>query len=89
MQSLISSAIKMKGVPVMAGKKRSVRLKSICDVNRFLAKIINMLNRDEINAQKAGRLGYLCNLLIGGLKDGDIEERICELEKMVENKDEK
>ncbi len=65
----------------MAGKKRSVRLRSISDANRFLAKVINMLNRDEIDSSKAGRLGYLINILIGSFRDADLEKRISVLEE--------
>ena len=64
----------------MAGKLRSIKLQTESDVNRFLAKVINMLNRDQIDPNKASRLGYLCNLLISGLRSKDLEERISKLE---------
>ena len=67
----------------MAGKLRSIKLQTESDVNRFLAKVINMLNRDQIDPNKASRLGYLCNLLISGLRSKDLEERISKLERMV------
>ena len=67
----------------MAGKLRSIKLQSESDVNRFLAKVINMLNRDEIDPNKASRLGYLCNLLLSGVRGHDLEERISKLEMMV------
>ncbi len=70
----------------MAGKLRSIKLQTESDVYRFLAKVINMLNRDEIDANKASRLGYLCNLLIGGLRRNDLEDRVAEIErKLKEN----
>lgn len=52
----------------MAGKLRSVKLKSVSDVNRFLSKVINMVNRDEMDAVKASKIGYLCNLLVNGFR---------------------
>jgi len=67
----------------MAGKLRSIKLQTESDVNRFLAKVINMLNRDEIDPTKAGRLGYLCNLLISGLRSQNLEERMSKLERMM------
>jgi len=73
----------------MAGKKRSVKLKSISDANRLLAKVINELNRDEINAAKAGRLGYLINILIGSFRDAELEKRISALEEYLENEPKK
>jgi len=67
----------------MAGKIKSVRLKTESDVYRYLAKVINMLNRDEIDPNKASRLGYLCNLLIGGLRRNDLDERLAEIERIL------
>ena len=67
----------------MAGKLRSIKLQTESDVNRFLAKVINMLNRDQIDPNKASRLGYLCNLLISGLRSKDLEERISKLERIL------
>lgn len=67
----------------MAGKLRSIKLQTESDVNRFLAKVINMLNRDEIDPAKAGRLGYLCNLLVSGLRSQDLEERMCIVERLL------
>jgi hypothetical protein len=70
-------------VMAMAGKYRSVKLRSVADVNSFMAKIINMVNRDEMDAIKAAKLGYLCNSLISGLKNHDFDIRITKLEKEV------
>ena len=64
----------------MAGKS-NVRLRTIGDVATFLAKLINQVNRDEIEVTKASRLGYLFNLLIGALKDSEVEDRISKIEK--------
>lgn len=69
----------------MAGKKRSVKLKTVSDVNRFMAQIINQLNRDEIEANKASKLGYLSNLLIQGIRTQDLEDRVEQLEKGMMN----
>ena len=65
----------------MAGKLRSVKLKSVADVNQFLSKVINMVNRDEMDAVKAAKIGYLCNLLVSGLRSQDLDERITKLER--------
>jgi hypothetical protein len=70
-------------VVVMAGKLRSIKLQTESDVNRFLAKVINMLNRDQIDPNKASRLGYLCNLLISGLRSKDLEERMSKVERIL------
>lgn len=66
--------------------KRNVRLKTIGDVSVFLAKVINQFNRDEIEAAKASKLGYLCNIMVGLLKDSELEERVRLLEESVEKR---
>jgi hypothetical protein len=59
----------------MAGK-RAARLKGINDVSAYLARLINKLERNEISESKAGKLGYLCNILKSSLEAGDLEQRI-------------
>ena len=43
------------------GKKKPSkrRLQNLSDVRRFLADIVNQLNRDEIDGAKAGKIGDL------------------------------
>lgn len=65
----------------MAGK-RAARLRSVTDVSVYLAKTINRLDRDEISESKAGKLGYLCNILKSALEIGDLERRVEALEAM-------
>ncbi len=67
----------------MAGKLRSVKLQSLADVNRFLAKLVNKVNRDEIDSIKAAKMCYLCNSLVSGLRSQDIEERMSKVERML------
>ena len=59
----------------MAGK-RATRLKTIVDVSIYLGRIINQLDRDEITESKAGKLGYLCNILKNVLETGALEKRV-------------
>jgi hypothetical protein len=63
----------------MAGKK-GFRLKNLNDVTRFLKRVINGLYRDEIDSDKAGKLGYLGNILIKAMEQSDLEKRIKVLE---------
>ena len=68
----------------IAKKKRALskrRLKTMADVRRFLADVINKLNRDEIDIHKAKGLGYLCQILIKSIEGSDLENRVLELEK--------
>ena len=63
----------------MAGKSY-VRLKTVNDVSVYLAQLINQLRRDEVTESKAGKIGYLCNLLQRSLETGDLERRLEALE---------
>jgi len=66
----------------MAGK-RTVKLETIGDCHRFLAKVINRYNREEIDSAQAGRFAYMVNILVGIIKDNDFEKRIADLESAV------
>ena len=65
----------------MAKKLRSTTLKTVGDVNRLLAKTINELRRDEIDGAKASKIGYLCNILIGGIRIFEFESILIELQE--------
>jgi hypothetical protein len=68
----------------MGMKKPSTRrLKSMEDVRRFLADVINQTNRDEIDPAKASKLGYLCQIIARVIEGGEIEKRVSELEKQL------
>ena len=66
----------------MAGK-RAVKLKSIYDVSRLLSKTINQVLRDEMPGEKAGKIGYLSNILIRALEQSQLEKRIEALERKI------
>jgi hypothetical protein len=63
----------------MAGK-RAVRLNTLGDVRKLLTRVINGLLRDEIDGGKAGKVGYLCNILIAAIEKDDLEGRVKALE---------
>jgi hypothetical protein len=63
---------------------RAIRLKSSSDINRFLAKVINELYRDKMTPQKAGKLGFLCNVMLHSFECVDFAERLEEIEKQVQ-----
>lgn len=56
------------------------RLKSLSDTRRFLADVINGLNRGEIQTDKAGKLGYLVNVLVKIIEGDGLEARVTALE---------
>lgn len=68
------------------GRKTQVRLKSLGDIRRFMARIANDLDADRIQESKARTLGYLCSVLRDVVKDSDLEARVLKLEKeMIKN----
>jgi hypothetical protein len=66
----------------MAGK-RAVKLRSVHDVSRLLAKTINQVLRGEMPEGTAGKIGYLSNILLRALEQSDLGQRIKVLEEMV------
>ncbi|NTV42638.1 MAG: hypothetical protein HGA63_04995 [Syntrophobacteraceae bacterium] len=65
-------------------KKR--RLKTIEDVRRYLATILLRAESGELDAQIAGRLAYISNILLKAIHDGDLEKRIADLEIAMQKK---
>jgi hypothetical protein len=66
----------------MSGK-RAARLGTINDLSIFIARLINRLDRDEIEESRAGKLGYLCNILKSTLEIDALETRVDALEKSI------
>ncbi len=66
--------------------RQPIRLDTVFDVNRLLAKVINDLIRDKISENKAGKVGYLCNIMLGSFQTVEFERRISELEARLENR---
>ena len=67
----------------MASRKR---LKTLEDVRRYLAGLVNRLENGEVDPSIAGRAAYICNILSSCIKDGTLEQRIERLEKEIGNK---
>lgn len=65
------------------------RLKTLGDARKFLADITNQLNRDEIDPNKASKLGYLLQILSKIIMGDDIERRVVALEESWKNQGEK
>ena len=64
---------------------RGPQLKTIRDVSRFLAKLIRETYKGDVNAGVAAKLGYLCGQLKSCLEASDIEKRVEELEKQLDD----
>ncbi len=64
-------------------KERAIRLQTLQDVRRLLAKTVNALNRNEITEERARALGYLAGILRDVIKTGDLEARLEALENSI------
>jgi len=78
----MGAARKEKAKAVKKDKKPiKRRLKTLGDARRFLADITNQLNRDEIDPNKASKLGYLLQILAKIIMGDDLERRVLALEE--------
>lgn len=63
------------------------RLKSMEDIRRYLAGLVNRTEAGEVDPAVAGKLGYLSSILLRSIEHGDLEKRIEILEqKLDQNK---
>ena len=67
-------------------KPNKRRLKTMEDVRRLLADTVNKLNRDEIEINKASKLGYLLQIMARVIEGSDLEKRVTKLEKTLISK---
>ena len=59
------------------------RLKTLEDVRRYLANLINRTEAGKVEAGTAGKLGYLASILTRVIEGSDMEKRIEALENQV------
>ena len=67
-------------------KKQRKRLKTMSDLRRYLANLINETASGRIEPSLGGKLIYMLNTLKGIISDGDLEERVCSLEKEIQDR---
>ncbi|RJO58949.1 hypothetical protein C4546_05105 [Candidatus Parcubacteria bacterium] len=60
-----------------------VEIKSIQDITALLAKTINELRTNKIPPKIAVNIGYLSNIMITSLKEGEIEKRLEVIENAI------
>lgn len=65
-------------------RKTQIRLKSLLDIRRFMARVLNDLDANKTIESKARTLGYLCSVLRDVIKDSTLESRVEKLEKEME-----
>jgi hypothetical protein len=64
-------------------KRRHYRLKTLDDLRRYLARLINETRAGDIAPQLAGKLGFLLNVLKGVITEAELESRVSELERLI------
>jgi len=60
-------------------KKR--RLKSLADIRKFLAHILNEYENGQADETKVKTVAYACNILSSIIRDSELENRIEALER--------
>lgn len=64
----------------MAGNFRIAPRDSAIDCRRELARVYRRARRGEITTQDMGRFANLLQIMVGMIRDTDIEARVAELE---------
>ena len=62
-------------------RKYKIRLNKLSDCRRFLARVINDLDSDQINESKARALTYSASILSQVIEKSDLENRVESLER--------
>lgn len=61
------------------------RFNNIQDLRRYLARLINRLDKGEIDQTTASKLAYICSILHRVLLDSNLEARIAALESKIKD----
>jgi hypothetical protein len=79
----VAKSLKHKdiGAPPTPSKKRAVPLRSLLDVQRYLARLVNEMRRGEIKPGEATAQTYVLNTLIRTYELTEIKEKILEMER--------
>ncbi|PTV92900.1 hypothetical protein C8C76_1637 [Halanaerobium saccharolyticum] len=64
--------------------KNKIHLTDIDSCRRYLSRVINQLDAGAIDGQAARDRGYIIKIIAELIKDGELSERVEELEKMLE-----
>lgn len=70
----------------MASTGKNIRIEKPQHVRRLLTEVINEIRReDSMDKEKRARvLGYLGNIILTSIKDGDLEDRITLIEEQLQ-----
>jgi hypothetical protein len=64
--------------------KKHIRLNSARDIHKLIAKMVNERRRNEIDGQECRDIGYLLRILLDSIEAGELEDRIENLEMLLE-----
>jgi len=62
------------------------RLKTTCDLRRYIADLIRRTEAGTVEPGLAGKLGYLAGILLKCIETSDLEQRMTMLEKTIAEK---
>ena len=63
---------------------RKRRLKSLGDIRKYLAYVLNEYENGQADETKVKTVAYCCNILSGVIKDSEIESRLAALEQQMQ-----
>jgi hypothetical protein len=67
--------------PEKAPVRRAVPLRTARDARKLLGRLVNEVRRDEIDAQKASRIGYLIGIYLKSVETDELAQRLERIEK--------
>ena len=82
-QSLGGQQNRMKTLDATAP---DVEVEDCQDVVKLISETINQVRKGQIDPRVANAVGYLANVLIRAVEQGDMEKRLADLEAVVKNK---
>jgi hypothetical protein len=70
------------------GAAPDVQVEDCQDVVALMSETINQVRKGQIDPRVANTVGYLANVVIRAVEQGDLERRIAELEVLVKSRSE-
>ena len=59
------------------------KLENCGDIKRYLSYLIRQTQAKKVSGNTAGKLGYLCSILIKCIESSDLEARLSKLEEKI------
>lgn len=78
-----SSGGSQNRMKTLAADTPDMKVEDCRDVVRLIGETINQVRKGELDPRVANAVGYLANVLVKAVQQGDMEERIAELESLI------